>query len=45
LILLIFYIYYRFHIEAVTLEGIRRKKTGKISLAVTGRYVILIPVL
>ncbi|XP_060564465.1 glycosylphosphatidylinositol anchor attachment 1 protein-like [Ruditapes philippinarum] len=32
-------LFHRFHIEAVTLEGIRRKKTGKISLAVTGRVV------
>lgn len=32
-------LFHRYHIEAVTLEGIRRKKTGRISLDTTGRVV------
>ncbi|XP_053401359.1 glycosylphosphatidylinositol anchor attachment 1 protein-like [Mercenaria mercenaria] len=32
-------LFHRYHIEAVTLEGIRRRKTGRISLDATGRVV------
>ena len=30
--------FHRYHIEAVTLEGVRRKKTGKVGIETTGRY-------
>lgn len=32
-------LFHRYHIEAVTLEGVRKKKGGRINLEMTGRWV------
>ncbi|KAL4235222.1 Glycosylphosphatidylinositol anchor attachment 1 protein [Mactra antiquata] len=32
-------LFHRYHIEAITLEGIRKKKSGQISLVTTGRII------